>query len=137
MIASDDLHSFISSLTMQEKRHFKMFAQAAYTRKGQNNYIRLFDAVGNQEQYDEEKIKKKFSGETFIRHLPSEKHYLFSLIQRSLRQYHSQSNIDVTLKELLIDAEILHDKSLYPQCRKVLAKAKKLAYKYERFVFIP
>lgn len=114
-----------------------MFALATYTRNGQNNYIRLFDAIGNQSQYNEEKIKKQFRSETFIKYLPSEKNYLFSLIQKSLRQYHSQTNIDVTIKELLIDAEVLHEKSLYPQCRKVLAKTKKLAYKYERFVFIP
>lgn len=137
MIASDDLHKLISSLSMQEKRHFKMFALATYTRNGQNNYIRLFDAIAGQKEYDEEKIKKHFKGETFIRHLPSEKNYLFSLIQKSLRQYHSQTNIDVTLKELLIDAEVLQEKSLYVQCRKVLLKAKKLAYNYERFVFIP
>jgi len=114
-----------------------MFALATYTRNGQNNYIRLFDAIANQIEYDEEKIKKQFKGQTFIKHLPSEKNYLFSLIQKSLRQYHSQTNIDVTLKELLIDAEVLQEKSLYDQCRKVLAKAKKLAYNYERFVFIP
>jgi len=114
-----------------------MFALATYTRNGENNYIRLFDAIASQARYDEEKIKKQFKGQTFIKHLPSEKNYLFSLIQKSLRQYHSQTNIDVTLKELLIDAEVLQEKSLYAQCRKVLAKSKKLAYNYERFVFIP
>src|ERR1051325_3085259 len=107
VVASDDLHKLISSLSMQEKRHFKMFALATYTRNGQNNYIRLFDTIAGQPQYDEEKIKKQFKGETFIKHLPSEKNYLFSLIQKSLRQYHSQTNIDVTLKQLLIDAEVL------------------------------
>ena len=137
MVVSEDLFELISSLSMQEKRHFKMFALAAYTRGGQNNYVRLFDAIGKQTTYNEEKIKKQFKGETFIKHLPSEKNYLSSLIQRSLRQYHSQLNIDVTIKELLIDAEVLQEKSLYQRCRKVLAKAKKLAYKYERFVFIP
>ena len=111
MISSDDLHRLISSLTMQEKRHFKMSALGSYTRNGQNNYIRLFDAIGNQEHYDEEKIKEQFKGETFIRHLPSEKNYLFSLVRKSLRRFHSQSNVDITLKELLIDAEILQEKS--------------------------
>jgi len=114
-----------------------MFATASYTREGQNNYIRLFDAIEKQKQYDENKIKNKFIGETFIKHLPSEKNYLFSLIQKSLRQFHSQSNIDVTIKELLIDAEVLYEKSLYSHCRKVILKIKKLAYKYERFAFIP
>ncbi|MBI4931695.1 MAG: hypothetical protein HY841_13075 [Bacteroidetes bacterium] len=137
MKASDDLHKLILALTMQEKRYFKIIASSSYTRDGQNNYIRLFDAIEKQKIYDEGKIKNQFKGEIFIKHLPSEKNYLFSLIQKSLRQYHSQTNIDMTIKELLIDAEVLHEKSLYPQCKKVLTKTKKLAYKYERFVFIP
>jgi hypothetical protein len=114
-----------------------MFAASAYTREGQNNYIRLFDAIEKQKEYDELKIKQKFHRETFIKHLPSEKNYLFSLVQKSLRQYHSQTNIDVTIKELLIDAEIFYEKSLYSHCKKILAKTKKLSYKYERFAFIP
>ena len=137
MTPSEDLHQLIQSLTMQEKRYFKMFATASYMREGQNNYIRLFDAVEKQKEYDEEKIKAKFKGETFIKHLPSEKNYLFSLIQKSLRQYHARANVDVTIKELLIDAEILYEKSLYSHCGKIISKAKKLAYKYERFTFTP
>lgn len=137
MIASEDLHTLISSLSMQEKRHFKIHALSGYTRKGGNNYVRLFDAIEAQKEYNEERIKRQFKGETFIKHLPSEKNHLHSLVLKSLRQYHSQFNIDVTLKEMLIDAEVLQERSLNIHCRKVLAKAKKLAYKYERFVFIP
>lgn len=137
MKPSKDLHRLIQSLTMQEKRYFKIFATASYTRQGQNNYLRLFDAIEKQNEYDEKKIKNLFKGKTFIKHLPSEKNYLSTLIQKSLRQYHSQTNVDVTIKELLIDAEVFYEKSLYGHCKKIISKAKKLAYRYERFGFIP
>ena len=137
MNTSDELFQLIRSLSMQEKRHFKIFAKGSYMREGDNNYLRLFDAIEKQRRYDEKKIKARFRGETFIKHLPSEKHYLFSLILRSLRNYHSETNTDVRIKELLIDAEVLQQKSLPGLCRKTLRKAKKLAYRYERLAFIP
>jgi hypothetical protein len=131
------LFDLIHALSMQEKRHFKLSAQGSYTRGGQNNYLRLFDAIEKQKKYSEQKIKSLFKKETFISHLPSEKNYLFHLIQRSLRNYHSESNVDVQIKELLIDAEVLQEKSLPILCRKTLRKAKKLAYLHERLAFIP
>ncbi len=120
---------------MQEKRHFKLFAQRY---SGNNsNYIKLFNAIASQDVYDEKKIKQKLRGHTFIKHLPFEKHRLQQVLTRALRLYHTGRGIDIQVKELLLDAEILHEKSLYTQCRKVLAKARALANKYERFVFIP
>src|SRR5438105_4276010 len=116
MIESDDLFRLIHALSMQEKRHFKIFAKSSYTRQGENNYIRLFDAVGKQKKYNEKKIKEKFHRETFIKHYASEKKYLYAMIQRSLRNYHSETNADVKIKELLIDAEVLFEKNLGDLC---------------------
>ncbi|MEW6470286.1 MAG: hypothetical protein AB1458_15335 [Bacteroidota bacterium] len=136
MKTTDDLFQLVHSMSMQEKRYFKI-AASFHSRKGGSNSIRLFDAIEKQKQYDEEKIRAAFRGETFLRHLPSEKNYLYALIRKILRQYHAQDNTDIAIKELLIDAEVLHAKSLYAHCRKILKKAKQLAYRYERFAFIP
>ncbi|HET6992723.1 MAG TPA: hypothetical protein VFJ43_15420, partial [Bacteroidia bacterium] len=98
----------------------------------QNNYIRLFDAIENQEVYDEKKIKQHFKGETFIRHLPSEKNYLYNLILRSLGEFHSESSSEKQLRDLIHSIELLYDKGLYKQCRKLLGRAKKIAVHYEK-----
>ena len=137
MKESDDLYRLIHSMSKQEKRHFRLFAGASYTRAGGNNYLRLFDAIEKQKAYDEKKIKEKFKGETFILHYPSEKKYLESIIHRTLRNYHSKTNTDVQVKELLIDAEVLFERSLNDLCRKALKKAKELCYRHERLTFIP
>ncbi len=132
----DDLYQLIQSLSMQEKRHFKLFS-GRYTVADESNYIKLFNLIATQKKYNKEGFKTKLKSASFSKHLAFEKHHLNELINRSLRLYHSGHSVDVQLKELLIDAEILHEKSLYNQCKKVLRRATKLAYKYERFIFIP
>ena len=75
-------------------------------------------------------------GETFIKHLPSEKNYLYNLILKSLIAYHSQTSIDLQLKELLSQTEMLYHKGLHFQATKILEKAEKLAYSYEASSYI-
>ena len=40
---------------------------------GEKNYIKLFDSIEKQNEYNEDAIKHQFREETFIKHLPSEK----------------------------------------------------------------
>ena len=77
MKPSDELHLLIKNLSMSEKRYFKIFS-SRHVIAGENNYIRLFDAIEKQEEYNEPKIKTTFGKEKFITHLPSEKHYLYN-----------------------------------------------------------
>ena len=65
---SAHLHSLIKSLTKQEKRYFKLFAQR-HTSGKENQYLKLFDAIDAQEVYKEDAIKKKFSKEKFVKQL--------------------------------------------------------------------
>ncbi len=120
---------------MQEKRHFKLFAQR-YSGE-ESHYIKLFNALVSQSVFNEEKLKKKLGSGFPIKHLAFEKHRLRQLLDRCLRLYHHGKSVDVRLKEMLIDAELLHERSLYDHCRNVLQRARKLADTYERFVFIP
>ncbi|MGZ6555019.1 MAG: hypothetical protein ACXVDV_20715, partial [Bacteroidia bacterium] len=96
---SDDLFQLINTLSKNEKGYFKKYA-AKHVIGEQNNYIRLFDAIEKQNEYDEEKIKKIFKAETFIKHLPSEKNYLYWMIIKSLMEYHSELSIAIELKNL-------------------------------------
>ena len=129
------LFDLVQSLSMQERRHFKLFARR-YGDK-QTNYLRLFDVLAGMETYDEGRLRDKLKNEPFIRHLAFEKHRLAGLIRKAMRVYHSERTVDIAIKELLIDAEVLHEKSLYGPCRKLLQRARKAARRYERFAFIP
>jgi len=139
---SEDLFQLIKSLTRQEKRYFKLFASRNMI-KDNNNYIKLFDAIEKQKQvatatprYDEKQIRESFANERFINNLPVTKFFLHKLILKSLRAYHAENSIDLQLKELLAYTEILYQKALYTQCSKVLDRAKKIAYKYEKHLQI-
>ena len=57
MRASDNLHALIKSLTQTEKRFFKL---SASIHKGERNYMKLFEAIDKQREYDEVALRKIF-----------------------------------------------------------------------------
>lgn len=125
-MASNHLFQLIHSLSQSEKRYFKIFSSF---QAGNKVYIRLFDAVAKQKEYDEKKLKDKLKIKAFA----IAKMYLYNLIIRSLRSQQLNQNISLQLKDLLKDIEILFQKGLYEQSNKLLVKAKKLAQTYEKF----
>lgn len=131
MKPSEDLFQLIKSLTKSEKRYFKLFVSKKHA--GTNNYLKLFNALEKQISYDEKKIIRKFSGTTFIKHLPSEKNYLYNLIFKSLHLFYSGSSAETATEELLHGAEILYRKGLFRQSRKITERAMSFALKNELY----
>lgn len=132
MKPSDDLHQLIKNLSMSEKRYFKIYS-SRHVIGHNNNYIHLFDEIDKQKEYDEAKIKSVFSHETFVKHLPSEKNYLYNHILESLNAFHKDRTFLTRYSNILMNIEVLYNKGLYEQCRKVIQKAKKEAYALEKF----
>lgn len=58
MKPSTELHDLIKSLNKSEKRFFKLHSAL---QSGPKNYLKIFEAVDDQEVYDEELLKKKFA----------------------------------------------------------------------------
>ena len=131
MIASDELHKLVKSLSQSEKRFFKIYASRHVIGEG-NNYVRLFDAITAQKNYNEEAIKERFAGETFMNRFAAVKNYLHQLIIKSMRSFHSGSTIDMELREMLTDIDFLYQKGLYKQCQKLHLKAEKLAMETDK-----
>ncbi|MFQ5630207.1 MAG: hypothetical protein ACE5I1_15670, partial [bacterium] len=129
MAKKNNLFLLIKSLTKAEKRYFKLFAGMGGESR---NYIRLFDCIDRQEEYDEAAIRKHFKNETFVAQLHVTKNYLNRLILKSLRNFHAHTSKDAELKELLRDIEILFKKELFDQCKYAIEKAKALASMYEK-----
>ena len=122
----DELTKLVGSLTKSEKRYFKMFTSI---QSGEKDYLKLFEAVEKLKEYDEEKIKRMFAGEEFIKRLPAVKNYLYGQILKSLRIIHSGETVDSQLKEMLEEVSMLYEKRLYKQSAKILEKARDLATK--------
>lgn len=132
MKPSTELFDLIKSLTKSEKRFFKLHSSL---QSGDKNYLRVFDAIDKQKEYDEDALKKQFTKETFIKHLPSEKNHLYKLILKSLRAFHAEGSVSGILKQEIKNIEILYQKALYSECNKLLHRAKRIARENERFYY--
>ncbi len=132
MKPSIELFKLIKSLTKSEKRFFKLTSSL---QSGDKNYLKIFDFIEKQAHYDEQDLKYEFRGETFIKHLPSEKNHLYKLILKSLRAYYTEQSVSSSLKQEIKNVEILYSKALYRECEKFVVRAKSTAAKYEKFYY--
>ncbi len=125
--------TLIKSLTMSEKRYFKIFSER-HTIGEQNKYLALFDEIDKaNEENDPDLIKNlKKQGITgdFI---SADKNYLYQLILRSLNVFHDSKTYNIEIKQLLMSIEILFHKGLYQECLKLISKAEALAEECENF----
>ncbi|MBK7147970.1 MAG: hypothetical protein IPH78_03895 [Bacteroidetes bacterium] len=116
---SNELFLLVKSLNKNEKGYFKKFA-SINSKKGEGNYLRLFNCLDAMEQYDEKQIRITFAGEKFLSQLNVTKLYLQKMIIRALRNYHSDSDTDIERLHLLIEAQMLIKKQLYDSAHRVL-----------------
>lgn len=117
----DHLFELIQTMSSSEKRYFKRHALIA---KDSNvNYLKLFDALNKMKEYDEAALKKK----SFVKHLASERKYLYEAILRSLRNYNREESVRAQIYELLLDSDYLFQRGLYDQSERRLKKAHRLA----------
>lgn len=128
--ASDQLHRLIKSMSKPEKRYFKVFSSRHIIGE-ENNYQTLFDAIDKMEDYDEEKLLKKFKDKVFVNRFSIAKNRLYNALLKSLDSFHASSSVEAQLYRQIHSAEILYNKSLYDQSLKVLHSAKKVAEKHE------
>lgn len=126
----DELFSLIQSMSKSEKRYFKIEAKKSGEKRS-SNYLKLFDAMNDMEEYDETYLRKRFKKEKFIDHLPSEKRYLYQTILKSLRHFRSEKSAYAQIKEMILDAQYLLERGLYEQSIKMLKRARKQALLYE------
>ena len=99
-------------------------------------YLKLFDAIDKQKQYDEGLIRQKFKGEQFLNQLHVPKNYLRALILKSLRNFHSNLSKDSEVKDILRNVEILFNKELYQHAIGELKRAEKIASSYQLFLLL-
>ncbi|MEL6695672.1 MAG: hypothetical protein AAFP89_05495 [Bacteroidota bacterium] len=129
----DPLHELIQTLSMSEKRYFKIFAQR-HTMGEENKYVSLFDAICEMEIFDQEVLKEKLTEEGLsIGFLSADKNYLYQLLLKSLSGFHASKTNSLKVKETLHQIEILYEKGLYPQCLALIQKGQKIADQYDLY----
>ncbi len=119
---SDVLFLLIKSLTRSEKRYFRLAEAGAESKL----YLRLFDLIDGQDEFNEFKLLKaepEFAQNQFS----NLKAHLYSKLLKSLRDFSRKRVPGIEIRELIDEAQILLNKSLYTQCGKRLDKAWKRA----------
>ncbi|MBC8265929.1 MAG: hypothetical protein H8E84_03095 [Flavobacteriales bacterium] len=122
---SDNLHQLILSLTKSEKRYFKID-------NSNSKQILLFDAIDKLKEYDSTTLVKKIKDKSITNQLALNKNRLYASILKSLRAFHSNNTVDSQLINMYLNAELLFNKTLYKQSKKILTQAKKIADKHEK-----
>ena len=128
---NEALFDLIQSMSKSEKRYFKLMS-SRHTIGDENNYVRLFDFLDHQQEYDEEGVEIHFKGEAFLNRFSITKKRLYDHILTALDSFHASGSVEAQLYKMLHSADILFEKSLYDQSRRVLRSAEKLASKFEK-----
>jgi tetratricopeptide (TPR) repeat protein len=122
----------VKSLNGMEKRYFKL-AVSVHKETDQKNYMKLFNAIEEQEIYDEALLLKKFKGDPIAKRFDMSKNYLYRLLLNTLQNYHRNSSVEQQLLNMLSRAAILYNKMLYKSCLEILQKARQLAKQHEYY----
>ncbi len=112
---------------MSEKRHFKLFA-SKHVKGNINNYVRLFDAIEKQDEYNESQLIKS---ENYIPDFSVLKTRLYFAVLKSLRAYNTNASLRNKLKAEVDYIEIVQKKGLTDQAKKMHYKAMKKAEDFE------
>ncbi|TND08837.1 MAG: hypothetical protein FD123_1691 [Bacteroidetes bacterium] len=132
MSKTDTLFELVSSLSTAEKRYIGVFSKKHQV----NDYLNLFGKVSTQAK----KIKKN-TGENSknlkrLKINSSEKNYIYSFILKALRSFHESRNVDIAIREMLINAGLLLEKRLFKQSLKMLQRAKKQVMGFDRHLLL-
>ncbi len=134
----EDLFELIQSLSVSEKRYFKVFASSGSKSSEANNYVVLFDVLSDLDSYEENVLLKKL-GDKLKDHsknlraqLNQDMQYLYKVLLQSMRQYQNKAS-HIQIRDMTSDAILLRDRGLYRQAERRIIKAKELAKKYHNY----
>ncbi|MDQ3020948.1 MAG: hypothetical protein M3R36_10310 [Bacteroidota bacterium] len=125
---SDSLFKLIKSLTKGEKGYF--LKHGGKDQGDDLKYLKLFNKIDLQNEYDEMQIIKEFKDETFVKQLHVTKNYLYNKILRNLFLFNSVKSPGFKIAENINSVNILYEKGLYKEALTILLKTKILAYEY-------
>lgn len=121
-------------MSMPEKRYFKLHASRNSSKTQLNNYVKLFDEIDKQEEYNENVVKENLKNESFIKDFKVVKNYLTDSILISLDAFFAEKSVEAQLKKILSYIEILFNRNMIEHCYKLIQKAKKSATENEQYI---
>jgi hypothetical protein len=124
------LFGLIQSLTKAEKRNFKLYIRRLQ-KEGEVKFFHLFEILEKWDVYDEGALRKQLKIST-TNQLSNLKRNLYHHILTSLRLIRIHQELDIQIRELINNAQILYSRGLYLQALRLLHKAKTKALDHHR-----
>ena len=137
MSTPDSLYSLIQSFTGSEKRYFKLWSRL-YARSGSKDSLlaQLFEDLAACSEYKEAEFLDRHAHRAYTRNFAARKHRLYDQLLSCLNAFHSQNSLKAKLRHRIQSIEILYQKGLYKQMRKLIARTRKLAETNDEFEFL-
>lgn len=125
------LFELIKSMSKSEKRHFKL--SASFHGEEENlNYVKLFDIIESQIEYDETEIKKQ---QVFRKHLSKYKARLYDSILHSIRSYSRSRLKEEQVVNAIVNCRILLNRNLAVQALVVIERGIEIAVENEMYSY--
>ena len=111
---STDLFDLIHTLSANDKRIFKLYAQGYGSQKDDDKlYIRLFDEIAKQSTYDENALKEKLGNRSFNSQPTPFKNHLFNLIIKTLAPIQEPAEISIEINQKISSINFLYQKKVH------------------------
>lgn len=130
MTPKHDLFDLIHSLTASEQNSFR---KEVLKRKGRHIYLQVFEAILEQEKYDEDALKAKFAGEKTLNNFSIAKSNLYEKILEVMTSLPHHQNLETRFDQFRQQISILLKKSLYKQALVRVKKTILIAEKLESY----
>jgi hypothetical protein len=124
MASIKTLFKVIKSMTMNEKRYFKIYCSKNIV-GSQSKYVDIFNYILKTTSFDEDIINKELQNKEFSTvNIAADVNYLSKIVFKSLNEFHSEKLNDIKVKNTLNTIEILFYKGLYEECLRMIHKLK-------------
>lgn len=131
MKPSHDLFDLVRALSKTEKRYVSLFLSTSFHGSNKNS-LRFFQAIAQQETYNEALLKKRL-GRSVSARFSAEKNKLYELILESMLLYYRDRTEEKKINTLRYEAAFLFSKNLRSAAWRYMRKANLLSEKNETF----
>ncbi len=125
------LHKLVHSLSQSEKRYIKLRINAS---KSNSELSVYFDEFSKLKEYDIKELEKTFKKPATV--LRANFNKLYSTTLKNLRLFHSNSSTEHTLQGSLADVQLLLNKGLLDDAKKLNTRIIELAQEKEIFYIL-
>ncbi|MFZ5553697.1 MAG: hypothetical protein ACOZCO_11320 [Bacteroidota bacterium] len=120
-----------------EKRFFKLyFSKTLFSLKRRNNskqFIRLFDILESQKEYNETDSEKKLRTSFSVKQIHPVRNYLYNSLLDCMVITGQENSSGTSIRKLIDQAEFLFKKGLYIQSYELIEKANAGAVRFEEW----